>query len=675
MPTPTPPTQIERQVNLLLALDRARDALIAETNPTSMYSQIAEELKQIFAADACAIMVLAPDANHIEHIATTGINSLIAVDLCYRAMGLAQPGPVQSDRWSYTLGLQIHHEEYDQALGSVLLARDASPFSDQDAMLLAIAESQIDSAVFQVRRTMQLMQRNRELEAVFRIDQLRDDTTDETALVNGFLTLLGTELNADLVMIMLRRMDDDEHTLRGMLDRTDLSPNALKAIRAMAEGVTEPRVIGSPPEISHLRLLCAPLFIRNERLGSLIIGRGNAFGPGDHSLLQAMVTQIDSAIAHSRTMQELQQRNQELETIYRIDQIRDNDRDLDEMLQDVLQELCQVVHSEMGYLMLFSEDDERNLEIRATTREDLFTLDYKPVIESTSRQALEQGQTITANALGDRVRSIVAVPLILNDRVIGVFGAINRLNATGFTPSDQRLLQAITSQVDTAVFERLERRRMRRLLSRSVDPKVLEKMLKRADANLLAGERVVLTALFADLRGSTEWTERTEPEALVSTLNRFLGSMTEVIFRHGGTLDKFVGDEVIALFGAPVHMDDHAIKAIQAAHEMQRIHQALIDEISAAGGELPTMGIGVSSGEVIAGEMGPPVRTDFTAIGRVMNLGARLCAAADGGQVLISKDTYELLESDAEVRPLRGMELKGLGDVDAYELLHVSDGI
>jgi adenylate cyclase len=211
---------------------------------------------------------------------------------------------------------------------------------------------------------------------------------------------------------------------------------------------------------------------------------------------------------------------------------------------------------------------------------------------------------------------------------------------------------------------------MRRVLGRSVDPKVLEHLLQRADDTVLTGERVILSVLFADMRGSTEWAERTDPEQLVQMLNLFLGHMTDVIFAYGGTLDKFVGDEVIALFGTPIHIADHAERAARCALELQKAHTALQAEMAAQGIELPDIGIGVATGEVIAGEIGPPIRTDFTAMGRTMNLGARLCSAAAPGQIIISAATCEILGNSFETQELE-QTLKGIGNVRAFGLLGV----
>ena len=163
------------------------------------------------------------------------------------------------------------------------------------------------------------------------------------------------------------------------------------------------------------------------------------------------------------------------------------------------------------------------MEMKSSTVDGTLTSpESAATIQSFSRQALDTGQLIYDNAVDAAgVRSIVAVPLILNQRIIGVFGVVNSRNARGFSSEDRRLLAAITSQVDTAIFERLEQRRMRSLLSRSVDPKVLDYMLRQTNAaNMLAGGRIVISVLFADLRGSTQWAEHIEPEELVDVAVR-----------------------------------------------------------------------------------------------------------------------------------------------------------
>ena len=659
----------QRELQLIMALDKARDVLNVKLDPAAMLQAIAQHLKSIFNADGCALMVLTEtDDKKVEYIASAGQMRLSAVDLCHQALQFDKPSPLQTDQWTHTLGLHIHQDETKHVLGGMFIARNDAPFTAEDVELLILAETQVDSAVIQARQMWELAQRNRELEAIYRIDRMRDTDPEENDLIHELTGLLMEYFKAELCLVMLSHIDSGEMVARSLVNKYTLSENAMKMIRALAAGVTAPRIISSPPEIKHISLLASPLIVSNVRLGAILVGRdeSQSFTTADHRLLEAIVSQMDSAIAHSRVIQQLLQRNRELETIYKIDSIRDKEEDLDVMLQEVLSTLCRAISTEMGYLMLFSETDAKRLELRATTKESL--PESESVIEEISRQALMKAVPVYSNEAKGEIRSIVAVPLILNSQVIGVFGAVNSVRPLGFSAEDRRIIEAITSQIDTAIFERLERRRMRRVLSRSVDPKVIEHLLNRTNDNILTGERVVISALFADLRGSTEWAERTQPEQIIATLNRHLGKMTEIIFQHGGTLDKFVGDEVIALFGTPVSMPNHAVKAVQCAQDMITAHAKLADELALEGVELPAMGIGISTGEVIAGEVGSPVRTDFTAIGRIMNLGSRLCGVAAGGSILVSQSVYDIVNEQIQAERATSANLKGIGEVQAYRI-------
>jgi adenylate cyclase len=240
-----------------------------------------------------------------------------------------------------------------------------------------------------------------------------------------------------------------------------------------------------------------------------------------------------------------------------------------------------------------------------------------------------------------------------------VFGAVNRHGPGGFTRDDKRLLKAITSQVDTAIFESLDRRRVRSTFERYVGENVMEEMLSRTDRDFLAVERLSITVLFSDMRGFTSIAERTAPEIMVETLNEHLGAMTDVVLARQGTLDKFVGDEVVALFGAPLPMADHALRAVETALEMQAAHQSLLDRLAAEGREAAPIGIGINSGEMVVGNIGCEKRVDYTAIGDAMNLGARLCGLAKPHQIIIGQSTYQLVQDAVEVNKLESVLVKG----------------
>lgn len=670
MASQTPDIQ-QRKLEMLLALDDARDALEEDDNPRDMFIAIVEILQKKFEADAIGLMLVNDNSTKPDLIVQYGISQQAAQRLCYEALELREPNIVPSEDWQHVLGMRIMLKK--DVLGSLFVARQNGEFSQDDKEIMSVAESQIDSAVIQARRMWQIMHRNRELEAIYQIDRLRDSQINENDLVNGFSAILMEYFDASICMIMLTHVDTGEMIIRGVAGKDNISMAVLDNIREVASNITFPQVIPVPTSSNDIVILAAPLIVSGMRLGSVVVGRKDRFTYDDERLIHAMVTQIDSAIIHSRVVNQLSQRNQELEIIYQIDKIRDQENDLDGMLREVLTSICKTVSSEMGYLMLYNEGQESEvLELRVTTVDILFrSPTYQEIIKQFSRDALTKGELVYSNKPNGPIRSIIAIPLILNEQIIGVFGTVNSNNPRGFSSEDIRMLVAITSQVDTAVFERLERRRLRKVLGRSVDPKVLEHLLQRNNDNVLQGERVTLSVIFADLRGSTAWAERTEPEQLISTLNSFLEKLTDVIFEFGGTLDKFVGDEVIALFGTPIEMENHAYQAISAANKMQQVHKELQKEFEAQGIELPDMGIGISSGEVIVGEIGPPIYTDYTAIGRAMNLGARLCGAAPGNHIYISEKTYQYVENQVIVDSLEPITLKGIGSVSIYNLKRI----
>jgi adenylate cyclase len=319
--------------------------------------------------------------------------------------------------------------------------------------------------------------------------------------------------------------------------------------------------------------------------------------------------------------------------------------------------------------MLYNQA-ERLLELRAATNEDLSPLaPHYDLVDRVAHESLQEARLVYYNDLSPELHSIMCLPLILNGEIIGVLGVLNCYGRHGFSAEDRRLLSAIASQMDTAIFESIEQRRLRRVLGRSVDPHVMERLLSASETEIVNCERSVLTVLYADIRGSTALAEHTEPDLLVGFINDYLSQMTDIILSCEGTLDKFVGDEVMALFGAPFPQPDHALRAIHVALQMQQAHQGIMKTWDAQGVQKAPIGIGIATGELIVGELGCLKRTDYSVIGRAANLGARICSAAKGGQILISEATYELVKDEVEAVPIQGLHFKGVNqDVTVYEV-------
>lgn len=175
---------------------------------------------------------------------------------------------------------------------------------------------------------------------------------------------------------------------------------------------------------------------------------------------------------------------------------------------------------------------------------------------------------------------------------------------------------------------------------RYVSPEVLRRMHQTASDNFLVMERTNLTVLFADLRGFTSMCQKLEPEQVQETVNSFLTHVVAVVERFDGTIDKFVGDEAMVLFGAPVAQKDHALRALIAATHIQAAHGQW--EADRARKRLPhqPLGIGIATGTVVVGNIGTPSRMDYTALGHTVNLAARLCGGAAGGEILTVPATH-----------------------------------
>ena len=213
---------------------------------------------------------------------------------------------------------------------------------------------------------------------------------------------------------------------------------------------------------------------------------------------------------------------------------------------------------------------------------------------------------------------------------------------------------------------------MTQLFSRYVSKDVFDQVLANPELAELGGRRRTMSVLFSDMRGFTAMTERGDPEALVAQLNEYFSRMVEVVFAHHGTIDKFVGDMVMALFGAPVDDPDHADHAVATAVEMVRALEVLNARWVQEGRPALGIGIGVNSGEMIAGNIGSASIRSYTVIGDAVNLGARLESLnkEHGTTIIISAATAAQLKTPPPMRPLGSVVVKGKSvSVDIFEVL------
>jgi adenylate cyclase len=176
--------------------------------------------------------------------------------------------------------------------------------------------------------------------------------------------------------------------------------------------------------------------------------------------------------------------------------------------------------------------------------------------------------------------------------------------------------------------------------------------------------------MFCDIRGSTTLGERLTPAELVDVLNEHFTAMTEIIFQYQGTLDKYIGDEIMVVFGSPITSPDDAQRAVRAALAMQTRNAELNQAREVEGRPTLDIGIGMNTGDAIAGLIGSPDRLEFTVIGDSVNTAKRFCDLAGPGQVVVGQSTFDHVQQSIEARQMGSILLKGKGmPVHAYEVV------
>jgi adenylate cyclase len=220
---------------------------------------------------------------------------------------------------------------------------------------------------------------------------------------------------------------------------------------------------------------------------------------------------------------------------------------------------------------------------------------------------------------------------------------------------------------------------IRKTFGRYLSDEVVDSILETPEGLELGGEKRVISIMMADLRGFTSLGERIPPEKVLSIINNFLKAMTEILARYNATIDEFIGDAILAMFGAPVQREDDAPRAVACAVEMQMAMEEVNRWNLRQGFPEVAMGIGINTGDVIVGNIGSERRAKYGIVGRNVNLTARIESCTVGGQILVSKSTLEacgsMLRIDGEVEvmpkgltePITIYEVGGIGgDFDLY---------
>jgi adenylate cyclase len=362
----------------------------------------------------------------------------------------------------------------------------------------------------------------------------------------------------------------------------------------------------------------------------------------------------------------------------------------EEVMQRVMELVFQMENVERGFVMLYDEKktafrpavllskdeklkgDPRGVALSKTLI-DRVTTERLPLlihdVGADDRFSSSESMKLSG------IRSAMCAPLIYKDKVFGLFYVDCLTKPWAFSKEELNIFSVIAAEAGISFdnarsHEELSRRVIeRQALERFLSSSIVERILANPDQVHLGGENQVATILFADIRGFTRMAEKMEPQQVVELLNVLFTEMTDLIFENGGTLDKYLGDGVMAVFGAPIAKPDDPLRAVKTAIEMQKALAAINRDREA--NHLPTlkMGLGINTGQVTAGNIGSSKRREYTVIGDAVNLASRLCANAAGGQILVSESTHRELKGKMPAKRLAPIKVKGKdAPVETHEI-------
>jgi adenylate cyclase len=322
--------------------------------------------------------------------------------------------------------------------------------------------------------------------------------------------------------------------------------------------------------------------------------------------------------------------------------------------------------------------DERGELVQKIARDKRGGDSPRSVPQSIARKAVEEKVALLSDDAvrddrftGDsivmqQVRSAICAPLIGGeDRVLGVLYVDTPSATHRFTEEDLEFVVAFAGIAAVAIensefAERIRRETLvRSNFERYFAPQLAERIVNAPEAIKLGGDKRRVAVLFSDIRGFTQLSESMKPDEMASLLTEYFTEMVECVFRHGGTLDKFMGDAVMAQWGAPIGTPEDADQAMSAALDMMAAMETLNRRWQSEGRPRLELGIGLNYGEAFAGNIGSERRLEFTVIGDTVNTASRLCSAADSGQILITEEMRRALQSPPPLAVCPPVELKG----------------
>ncbi|HEX2691957.1 MAG TPA: adenylate/guanylate cyclase domain-containing protein [Kofleriaceae bacterium] len=350
--------------------------------------------------------------------------------------------------------------------------------------------------------------------------------------------------------------------------------------------------------------------------------------------------------------------------------------DLDKLLPKILDKAFELVGADRGVILLMDDKGEmspRFVKTRSGKSDPNIVLSKTVMAEVTTNRAavLSSDATMDARFSGAHsiimqgIRSTMTLPLLHAGDLLGMMHLDSLFTSNAFTEKDLQICTGMAAQAAISIqnarlASRIEREAQTRAqISRLIPPSVVEQVVKGELAIEKGGRLTEVTMLFSDIRGFTTMSDGRPPQEIVNTLNEYFEVMVDILFKYSGTLDKFVGDEIIGLFGAPIAIEDAPFKAVACALAMLQALEEF-NRTRAAENQAPIrIGIGINTGNVITGSIGSTRALQWTAIGDAMNVASRLVNVASSGEIIISENTYRHIAGRVEATALLPVKVKG----------------
>ncbi len=407
-------------------------------------------------------------------------------------------------------------------------------------------------------------------------------------------------------------------------------------------------------------------------------------------------TALDARQPAPVDVQEIEKSNRILKVLTSVAETLIAVRPVEEVLHQVMDIVFEHMPADRGFLMLEDDVVPDKLVPMVVKHRNAGGGEGRITVSKTIADRVMQDRVsiLTSDAMVDPrfgagdsirfhgIRSAMCAPLWNKDEVIGIIHVDSPMLTNCFTVNDLDLLTALANYAAVAVERaRLNQKivaeeKKRERLGRFLSPQVASRILAASDhgAELGAPEVREVSVLFADICGFTSMSETMSPSSVSLLLNDYLSRMTDVIFKYEGTLDKYIGDAIMAVFGAPLDMPDHAQRAIRTALEMQE-RLAEWNSERKEGTPALSIRIGINSGNAVAGEIGSINKKEYTVLGDTVNTASRLeSSVAKPGSVVIGSNTLKLVDGLFECRPLGSFKVKGKAlEVPAYEVIAARD--